>query len=318
MNPAEKVLNGGSLTRDEALELYDAPIDELCSQADEIRKKFCADKFDACTIINAKSGRCPENCKFCAQSLYYDTRINHYPLMAPDEILGKAKNDASASPEGGVKHFGIVTSGKRLSDEEISQVCEAVSKIKAATNLKVCVSLGLLTEKQFMALKDSGVERIHNNLETSRNYFHKICSTHSFDDKINAIKSAQRASLQVCSGGIMGIGESAADRIDMAFTLRELGIKSVPVNMLNPVSGTPLAMSQILNEDSMRRITAIYRIILPDAFIRLAGGRGLLKDHGKSCFESGANAAITGDMLTTSGFTIKSDIDLFRGLGFDA
>lgn len=309
---ASKVLNGGSISKDEAMKLYDEPLEELCSKADEIRRKFCADKFDVCTIINGKSGKCSENCKFCAQSAHHKTNIENYSLLSPDELLEKAKHDASH----GIVHYGIVTSGKNLSDEEVDIVCEAVRKIKAETGISVCVSLGLLNEAQYRKLKEAGVVRVHNNLETSENYFPKVCTTHKFSDKVSAIKAAQRAGLPICSGGIMGIGESAEDRIDMAFSLRELGVKNVPVNMLNPIPGTPLAFNEVLGENELRRIIAVYRFILPDAFIRLAGGRGLLSDRGRSCFESGANASISGNMLTTAGFSVESDMKLFDELGF--
>lgn len=174
----------------------------------------------------------------------------------------------------------------------------------------------MLDEYEFRYIKDAGIVRIHNNLETSRNNFANICTTHTYDDKINSIKAAKRAGLEVCSGGIMGLGETYEDRIDMALDLRELGIKSVPINMLNAISGTPFENNKKLTTDDMRRIVAIYRFILPDASIRLAGGRGLLEDKGKSCFKSGANSAISGNLLTTSGITITDDIEMIKDLGY--
>ena len=311
-NLAEKVLNGYDITKEEALRLYSEPLDELCEKADEIRKKFCAQKFDICTIINARSGRCTENCKFCAQSSHYKTGIDEYPLLPSDEIAVKAKLDYSE----GAAHYGIVTSGRTLTDDEVDKVCEAVRKIKAETGISVCASLGLLNEAQYKKLKDAGLVRVHNNLETSENYFPKVCTTHKFSDKIKAIKAAKNAGLEVCSGGIIGIGESIEDRIDMAFSLRELKIKSVPVNMLNPIKGTPFAENEKLTSDDLRRTIAIYRFILPDSYVRLAGGRGLLGDKGKGCFLSGANASISGDMLTTAGISIKTDIKMLEELGF--
>ena len=309
---ASKVISGGKISKEEAMKLYYEPLEEICAKADEIRKHFCADRFDVCTIINGKSGRCSEDCKFCAQSAHHKTNTESYPLLSPDELTEKAKRDFSK----GVAHYGIVTSGRNLSDEEVDRVCEAVRKIKAETGISVCVSLGLLTEEQYRKLKEAGVVRVHNNLETSEKFFPNVCTTHKFSDKVKAIKAAQRAGLPICSGGIMGIGESVEDRVDMAFSLRELGVKNVPVNMLNPIPGTPLALRQVLGEDELRRIIAVYRFILPDAFIRLAGGRGLLEDMGRECFESGANASISGNMLTTSGFSVESDMKLFDELGF--
>ena len=180
----------------------------------------------------------------------------------------------------------------------------------------MCVSFGLLSEEQFSRVKKAGASRVHNNLETSRRNFPNVCTTHTFEDKVHAIKAAKAAGLSVCSGGIMGLGETEEDRIDMALTLRELGIKSVPINMLNPIPGTPYEGMVPLTVDDMRRIVAVYRFILPDAFIRLAGGRGLMKDKGEGCFRSGANAAISGDMLTTAGYTIETDMEMLHKLGF--
>lgn len=195
-------------------------------------------------------------------------------------------------------------------------MCNVIKKILADFDTKICASFGLLDEDEFRYIKDAGIVRIHNNLETSRNNFANICTTHTYDDKINSIKAAKRAGLEVCSGGIMGLGETYEDRIDMALDLRELGIKSVPINMLNAISGTPFENNKKLTIDDMRRIVAIYRFILPDASIRLAGGRGLLEDKGKSCFKSGANSAISGNLLTTSGITIKDDIEMIKDLGY--
>ena len=195
-------------------------------------------------------------------------------------------------------------------------MCDAIREIKSRIKIEVCVSFGLLTKEQFERVKEAGASRVHNNLETSRRYFPNVCTTHTFEDKVNAIRAAKAAGLAVCSGGIMGLGETREDRIDMAFTLRELGVKSVPVNMLNPIAGTPYEENPRLTAADMRRIAAVYRFILPDASIRLAGGRGLLEDKGKSCFRSGANAAISGDMLTTSGYTIESDLEMIHRLGY--
>lgn len=310
----DKVLKGEQITREEALYLYEQPLEELCERADQIRRHFCADTFDLCTIINGKSGSCSENCKFCAQSAHNHTCAAQYPLLSAEEILEQAK----INHEQGVLRYSIVTSGKRLSDEEVDRMCDAVRRIRKEVGILVCVSFGLLDERQFRKLKEAGVTRVHNNLETSRRNFANVCTTHTFDDKVQAIHAAQAAGLSVCSGGIMGLGETVEDRIDMAFELRELGIRSVPVNMLNPIPGTPFEKNERLTGEDMRRIVAVYRFILPDAFIRLAGGRGLLLDKGRGCFESGANAAISGDMLTTAGITTRTDMELLEELGYKA
>lgn len=309
----QKIFDGEQITKQEAIELYEQPLSELCRNADEIRRHFCSNGFDICTIINGKSGHCSENCRFCAQSAHNHTDAAEYPLLSTEEIVEQAKiNDKQ-----GVLRYSIVTSGKRLPDAEVDKMCEAVREIKKQTGISVCISFGLLNEEQYRKLKDAGVSRVHNNLETSRRNFPNICTTHTFDDKLNAIRAAQAAGLSICSGGIMGLGETPEDRIDMTLTLRELGIKSVPVNMLNPIPGTPMEQNKKLTSDDMRRIVAVYRFILPDASIRLAGGRGLLEDKGKGCFLSGANAAISGDMLTTAGITVKTDMELLTKLGYE-
>lgn len=312
-NLTEKVLRGELISRDEALRLYEKPLEALCESADKIRRRFCGNRFDLCTIINGKSGRCSENCKFCAQSAHNHTGAAEYPLLPDEEILAQAR----ANRDQGVLRYSIVTSGKRLSDEEIGRMCRVIERIRREVGIAVCVSFGLLRREQFARLKAAGVSRVHNNLETSRRNFPNVCTTHSFDDKVQAIRAAQQAGLSVCSGGIMGLGETPEDRIDMALTLRELGVRSVPVNLLNPIPGTPFAENPRLDADEMRRIVAVYRFLLPAASIRLAGGRGLLPDKGKGCFLSGANAAISGDMLTTAGITTQTDLALLRELGYE-
>lgn len=310
----EKVLDGALLAKEEAMIIADAPLEEICAAANEIREHFCGNNFDMCSIINGKSGRCSENCKYCAQSAFYNTQIEEYPLLDTETLVEQAKyND-----ERGVLRYSIVTSAKKLSDQEVDRVCASIRRIRKKTGIAVCASFGLLDEKQFIKLKDAGVSRVHNNLETSRRNFPNVCTTHSYDDKIESIKAAQRAGLNVCSGGIMGLGETMEDRIDMALTIRELGIRSIPVNMLNPIPGTPYENNKKLTNEDMCRIVAVYRFLVPNASIRLAGGRGLLEDKGVRCFQSGANAAISGDMLTTSGISIEQDMKILDRLGYKA
>lgn len=310
----EKVLDGALLAKEEAMIIADAPLEEICAAANEIREHFCGNNFDMCSIINGKSGRCSENCKYCAQSAFYNTQIEEYPLLDTETLVEQAKyND-----ERGVLRYSIVTSAKKLSDQEVDRVCASIRRIRKKTGIAVCASFGLLDEKQFIKLKDAGVSRVHNNLETSRRNFPNVCTTHSYDDKIESIKAAQRAGLNVCSGGIMGLGETMEDRIDMALTIRELGIRSIPVNMLNPIPGTPYENNKKLTNEDMCRIVAVYRFLVPNASIRLAGGRGLLEDKGVRCFQSGANAAISGDMLTTSGVSIEQDMKILDRLGYKA
>ncbi|MDE7414792.1 MAG: biotin synthase BioB, partial [Lachnospiraceae bacterium] len=310
----QKIYTGADITKDEALALVNEPLDELAAAANEIREKMCGNRFDMCTIINGKCGRCSEDCKYCAQSAHYHTDCHDtYPLLSTEELLKGAKYNK----EQGVLRYSIVTSGRCLSDGEVDQVCGSISEIRRQVEIEVCVSFGLLGEEQFQKIQKAGASRVHCNLESSRNYFPKICTTHTYDEKIETLKAAKRAGLSICSGGIMGLGETMEDRIDMALTIRELGVKSVPVNLLNPIKGTPYENNRLLTNDELCRIVAIFRFIIPEGDIRLAGGRGLVDDKGKWCFRSGANAAISGDMLTTAGITVATDMALVKELGYE-
>ena len=308
-----KIINKNyHISKNEAIELLNTDVKDLSYCAEQIRKKFCDSKFDMCSIINGKSGKCSENCKFCAQSAHYKTNIKEYSLLDTNSIFNVAKHNWNKK----VKRFSIVTSGKKLTDEEIDLVCKTYEKIKKECNIMLCASMGLLTKQQFIKLKKSGVSRYHCNLETSREFFPNICTTHTYDDKINAINIAKKTGFEICSGGIFGMGETFQDRIDMFFELYNLGVKSVPINILNPIKNTPFENNKILSQEEVLRTVAIARFILPDAFIRLAGGRLLFKDKGVSLFSSGANATITGDMLTTNGTSIDEDCDTINKLGF--
>ncbi len=309
----QRIIAGGRAEREDVELLLRADLSELCAAADEIRAARCGNGFDLCSIINAKSGRCGEDCKFCAQSAKYGANAEHYPLLSAERIVKAAKR----SCELGAVRFSVVTSGGKLSDGEVDALCESLRAVKRETAVSLCVSAGLMSKENFAKLKAAGAERAHCNLETSRAYFPNICSTHSYGDKIAALEAAREAGLGLCSGGIMGLGESFADRADMAFELRELGIKSVPINFLNPIKGTPLENAPPLSEEEKRRTVALFRFILPNASIRLAGGRALMPDGGKACFCAGANAAITGDMLTTAGISAEDDVAVLGGLGYE-
>ncbi len=309
----ETIYQGGRLEKEEIMPLEYAPLEELCRAADEIRRHFCKDRFDLCTIINGKCGKCSEDCKYCAQSAHYVTACGEsYPLLSTEKIVEQAKRSAAQ----GVLRYSIVTSGRRLSEAEIGQVCESIRAVRREAGIEVCVSFGLLGEADFVKIKEAGASRVHCNLETSRRYFPQVCTTHTYADKIETLRAAKRAGLDVCSGGIMGLGETMEDRIDMALTARELGVTSIPVNVLNPIPGTPYENSQTLTNEEVRRIVAMFRFALPDAAIRLAGGRGLLGDKGAKCFAGGANAAISGDMLTTAGITVETDMALLEQMGY--
>ncbi len=310
----KKVFSNQLLTKEDALLLQDVPLDELCKTADEIRMHFCKDAFDICTIINGKNGKCSEDCKYCAQSTHYQTdSLDSYPLLGTKELVHQAKHNASQ----GVLRYSIVTSGKQLSKNEVDRVCQSIKAIKKEVDIEVCVSFGLLDKEQFVKLKEAGATRVHCNLESSERFFPQICTTHTWQDKIQTLKAAKSAGLSICSGGIMGLGESMQDRIDMILAIRALGVRSVPVNILNPIKGTPYESNEILTNEELCRIVAIFRFLIPDACIRMAGGRGLLADKGAKCFQSGANAEISGDMLTTTGYTISNDIKMVEKLGYE-
>ena len=311
----ERILAGGAVSREEALRLaHEAELEPLCRAADDIRRQICGNRFDLCAIVNGKCGRCSEDCRYCAQSVHYHTSCTEeYPLLSSEELLRQARFNAAH----GVLRYSIVTSGKRLSDAEIDNVCGSIRQIRRQTNIRVCVSFGLLDEAQFTKLRLAGVSRVHCNLESSERFFPSVCTTHTWQEKIETLKAARRAGLEICSGGIMGLGETMEDRIDMVLSVRSLGVKSVPVNLLNPIPGTPFAHNPVLSNDELRRTVAIFRFLIPDGSIRLAGGRGLLADKGEACFQSGANAAISGDMLTTSGYSFETDRELIRRLGYE-
>ncbi len=312
----QKVILGESISESEANALFgtdDSLLQELCSSADEIRKHFCGNSFDICTVINAKSGRCSEDCKYCAQSAHYKTNCQVYPLLSKDSIVQEAKKQADA----GVMRFSFVTSGKNISDDEIKQICEIAHEIEHSVDIKLCGSFGLLNKEQYQKLYNAGIRRMHNNLETSKEHFANMCSTHTFSDKVSSITAAQASNMVVCSGGIFGIGESNTDRVSLAFSLKELGITNIPINLLNPIEGTPFQDKTPLSSEDLCKIIAVYRFILPKAFIRLAGGRGLLPDRGRQCFCSGANATISGDFLTTYGVSVATDLQMAKELGFE-
>lgn len=306
-----KVLSGKEISAEEALALFDYPVDHLSRAANDIRLAYCGTTFDFCTIINAKSGRCTENCKFCAQSAH-GRNLSPPKLSSPEEILAGAKK----SEQQGIQRYSYVTSGKAISNEEVAYFSEITKQVIAQTTLSICASFGLLEGDSYRLLKESGVQRIHNNLETSSTYFPSVCSTHTWAEKCSAIKQAQEAGLDVCSGGLFGMGETNEDRVALAYALKQLNIQSVPINFLIPLPETPFEHYTPLSMEEMRQVVAVFRFILPTAFIRLAGGRAQMPDHGRACFLGGANAAITGDLLTTVGPSVAEDMEMVRALGY--
>lgn len=271
--------------------------------------------FDTCSIINAKSGRCPEDCHWCAQSAHYHTSTPVYPLLPLETLVEGARQ----SERRGIGRYSFVTSGKSLSDADIERVCQAARVIRSeCPQLSLCASAGLLTEAQFCRLREAGITRYHCNLESSSEHFSCLCSTHTREDKVRTLETARRAGLEICSGGIIGMGESMQERIELAFTLKDLGVKSIPINILHPIPGTPLGEQPLLPEDEILRTVALFRLILPDAYLRLAGGAERLSPETLGRLYSCAiNAAIMGDMLTTPGTRLEDNFSLIRLSGYD-
>ena len=310
---ADKIINDGyRITREDDLSIFlTCDLDELLREADRIRTVICGDKVDLCTIVNGRSGRCGEDCKFCAQSMHHNTGCEQYEFLDEDEIVALAKSNESEL----VDRYSIVTSGKSLAGESFEKVIKAFERLRKECRMDLCASLGFLTDEQFSRLVETGVTSYHANIETSRGYFPSICTTHTYEDKIDNIRRAQEAGLCVCSGGIIGMGESWEDRLDMAVSLAELGIESIPINALMPIAGTPLENMPQLTEDEILRTVAFFRFINPTANIRLAAGRAIMENNGERAFSGGASATITGNMLTTSSSTIRSDREMLERMG---
>lgn len=311
----EEIIAGRRLTRkDDVSFLLEGDLEELKKGANRIREALCGNRVNLCTIINGRAGRCSENCKFCAQSAHHHTGAEEYDFLDIDKIVAECKRNE----KNGAHKFSIVTAGRTLVSKDFELAVAAYQRMhEECPDINLCGSHGLLKEEQFRRLKESGVTMYHENLETSRRFFPFICTTHTIDEKIECIKAAQRAGLEICSGGIIGMGETWEDRLDMAFELAELGVDSIPLNALLPIKGTPLEDLPQLSEEDILRTIAMYRFINPTADVRLAAGRSLMAESGKEAFFSGANATITGDMLTTSGNNTAQDKQMLVESGFD-
>ena len=284
--------------------LMGLPLAKLMEQALAAKLANRGTAFSFCSIINAKSGKCSENCRFCVQSAHYQTDTPVYPLKNKEEILAAAQE----AKDIGASRFSLVTSGKGLPEDEIPIVAEIITEIRNKVGIKVCGSLGILTQEALKQLKEAGMDRYHHNLEASKEYFPEVCTTHSFADRIACIKAAQAVGLSVCSGGIFGMGESENDRISMALSLKECGVDSVPLNMLIPLPGTPFADLPKLKISEMLRAIALYRLIMPEIPLRLAAGRETaLADFLSSAFMAGADAMMIGGYLTQGGRLPEDD-----------
>lgn len=286
----------------------------LIASAREITDYFKGNRVNLCGIVNAKSGICPEDCKFCAQSVHYCTGAPEYPLISQEEMIGKAVQARSS----GAHMFGIITSGTRIDDEkEWEEIYGAIKGIKAL-GINPCVSLGMLDETRATKLREAGLFRYHHNLETSRSYFDRICSTHDYEDDINTVKAARKAGLSTCSGGIIGLGESMEQRMELAFTLRELAVDCIPVNILNPRPGTPLVNAVQLSPIEILVSIALFRFILPDKDIKLCGGKEAnLRQLLPLGIVAGCNSLMIGDYLTTPGRNPDLDVEMIKDLGLE-
>ena len=308
-----KIIAGYRLSPTDDRSIFmDTPLEELKEGAYRLQKQFCGNHIDLCTIVNGRSGRCGENCKYCAQAACHKTGVDTYGFLPQEQIMAHAK----ANQDAGANRFSIVTSGGALSGKEFEMAIDVYKEMRRTLSIDLCASHGLLTRSQFRRLREVGVTSYHHNIETSERYFPEICTTHSYADRIRTIKMAQAEGLCVCSGGIIGMGETWEDRFDMAFALQELGIESIPLNSLMAIPGTALEHLEPLSGDDILRTIAIFRFINPTANIRLGAGRKLLPENGATAFLAGASASITGNMLTTSGTTIAEDMELIKELGF--
>ncbi len=285
---------------------------EFIREAWRIREKNFGGLVDACSIINARSGNCPEDCAFCAQSAHHGTQVNTYPLLPADAVT-EAANRAF---EKGVRRFCIVTSGRGInSDKELSSIARMVERVRE-TGFLPCATLGTLSAPQLRTLKEAGLNRYHHNLETSKKFFPRICSTHTFDERVETLLAAKDAGLSTCSGGIFGMGEDLNDRAEMASQLARLGIDSVPVNFLMPIAGTPLGNADFMTPFEALKSIALLRHILPEKEIRVCGGRlTSLRELHPMIFMAGANGLLMGDYLTTNGRDFADDLRMIEDLG---
>lgn len=314
-----QILNGNLITYEEALDLIAIEINdenglnELFKAANEIRKNFMGNKVDLCTIMNAKSGKCSEDCRFCAQSAHYNTGVEEYSLLSYKDILKRAKE----MEEKGVHRFSLVTSGRGVKGEDFDKVVDIYRRLHKDTNLSLCASLGIIDYEQAKKLKEAGVNMYHHNVETSKDNYKNICTTHTYGDRIQTIKNVQKSGMELCVGGIFGLDESKEQRLKMAFEIRELNIKSIPLNILNPIKNTPMENCKKLEPLEILKTMAVYRFVNPSADIRYAGGRISLKGYEELGFNGGVNSALVGDYLTTVGSDIQEDKQMITCQGFE-
>ncbi|OFX27437.1 MAG: biotin synthase BioB [Bacteroidetes bacterium GWA2_31_9] len=309
----EKIVKGYNLSQTEAIELSNSEEKQtLYNCANELREHFCGNFIDICTITNAKSGKCSEDCKWCSQSSSHTSNIPIYEMVEPDVAI----NNAVESFKKGVHRHSLVTSGKRVSNKQLDEFIKIYNSIKDKSNIKLCASFGLINKEQLIKLREIGLTQYHCNLETAPSFFKNLCTTHTIEEKIQTIKWAQEAGFTSCSGGIIGMGENMEQRIELAFALKELNVKSIPINILSPVEGTKLEGQHPLTDEEILTTISLFRFINYDAHLRLAGGRIMIKHIEKQVLKAGINAAIVGDLLTTIGSSVDEDLEMFSKEGF--
>ena len=315
-----KVLSGGKLTREEGLWLFslenEADIIDLMSWANRVRQKYKGNKVHLCSIVNAKAGACSENCSFCAQSAAYQTASPRYGFVDPEPVL-EAAEEANRH---GVTAVGLVAAWKGLNEGPmLDEVCERIKELADSGKTRADASLGIIKNQRVAdRLKEAGLECYGHNLESSRRFFPEHCTSHTFDDRIETIGYLKKAGIKICSGGIIGMGETREDRCDLAFTLREIGANVVPVNMLNPIKGTPFENKPGLPPMEILKTIACFRLILPKQEIMVAGGRTVnLRDLQSMIFMAGASALMVGNYLTTLNQPVEKDLQMLKDLGLD-
>lgn len=310
----QAIADGTPATVEDAMELNSRySTDELRRAADAIRQKWCGNEIHTCSIVNARSGRCSEDCKWCAQSDRHHTGVKEYDYIPEDEMMSAFR----ANRNRGVSCFSMVTSGRKVMPSHMANFCRLFRKASEEGGVKLCASMGLLDREQLQQLWDAGVRKYHCNLETSRRYFHTLCSTHTIDDKLRTISMAREIGFKVCCGGIIGMGETMRDRLELAEMAREAGASSIPINILQPIKGTPLENIDRISEEEVTRSVALMRFVAPKCTLHFAGGRAQLsKEAMARILRGGMNGALVGDMLTTVGNKVDEDYDMFVETGY--
>jgi biotin synthase len=313
---ADRVLASDTLSADEALAVLECPDEELLdllAAVYRVRRRWFGNRVQLYFLMNAKSGLCPEDCGYCSQSKVSEAEIPRYNLLSRDKLLDGARVAAARK----ARTYCIVISARGPNDREMRAVTSIVPEIKQRHNLKICACLGLLTPDQARQLKECGVDRVNHNLNTSDAYYGEICTTHTFADRLATLRAVRDAGMEMCSGGIIGMGERRQDVVELAMTLRDLGVQSIPVNFLNPIDGTPLAGRNDLNPRYCLKVLAMFRLVNPDREIRIAGGRELHLGSLQALGLYAANSIFVGDYLTTPGQAPEADFQMIRDLGFE-